>query len=73
MVIKLNVETIKGRGEFVGEADTRPGAQENYNKILEDYAAKYPFHGRYEEAPGQGLRDYGREVAAPPSTASTNK
>jgi hypothetical protein len=51
--------TFEGRGEFVGEADTREQARANFNKIVSDYQARGPAAQRYEAAPGQGLYNYG--------------
>ena len=38
----IDIQGIRGTGEFVGEADTREEAQGNYAKIIQDYEGRYP-------------------------------
>jgi hypothetical protein len=45
------VYTEKGKGEFVGESDTREGARRKFDAIGTDYEKRYPGRQHYQDRP----------------------
>lgn len=70
---EIKITRVTGNGEFVGEAEGRTEAGENYDKIIRDYEAKFPNRRHYQHAAGPS--DYGnrRKVEAPKKSSSSSE
>jgi adenylate kinase family enzyme len=69
----INVSSVRGTGEFVGESDTREGAAKNYDSIIQGYEKQYPNRGHYRQIQWQGVHDNRNKIDPPKDDSDTSR